>query len=723
MSPVLKGDAHNLMNKRNTTVDFGYAFATPHRLTAALPDSSDKTLLDAYPGWLRMAWTYDDLRDKPLAAFVVPKTDWEVHLKPAMDDHPFRKSRWSRVEGWLPAMENVYESAAVSLRLEVAGGKTAALVRVEMENRSRKTHHVTLCCEKPGKWAGHNPAWVQPEWDDDVLLAGWLDRADRVLVLVLGGDEKPVLAPSTVCLAWNLKPGEKRTAWVVRPYRAYEAELSVLRRKNWSSEFEEAKATWRRLVGRAARVTIPDAGVQNAFHACLADCFVMRERVADGSVVATPGTEGYRAPNPFEPLIVSVLFDQLGLHKEAAGNTGMFIRQQGRDGNWADPEGWCHYVWGASGIKSWAILEHYRLTGDRALLAEAYPRMVASSSWQESQRRRTRKLVKGKRPLTYGLMPRGMGDGGLMGEDGSFYGVFLTHNILAVYADAMAVEAAKILGRTKDLSELHRIHRAARKDLLRAMDAGAIVEKGYRWIPGVPGQTCGSRWGTLYAAFPCRILPPDHELITGTIRKFEARMSPGGIPVHTGWMKDGMWVAITLDNLAEVLLLRGEGDAAARYLYATLNHGTPLYTWCEERGQEPGTKECSGDRQHLWTPVAVCRFIRDALAMEDGDTLHLARGTDRAWLDSGRPLGVRGFATHFGRLSYEMRYDAKSCRVSGFVELSGTGDNRTLLQGRLPGNRKILSLSGLSVGKRSDDGTALEFRNLRGRVRFVATVG
>ena len=148
---------------------------------------------------------------------------------------------------------------------------------------------------------------------------------------------------------------------------------------------------------------------------------------------------------------------------------------------------------------------------------------------------------------------------------------------------------------------------------MQAMDRGAIQEDGYRWIPGVPGNSGGSRWGVLYAAFLCRLLPPEHELITGTIRKFESRMSPGGLPIHTGWMKDGMWVAITLDNLAEVLLMRNEGDAAARYLYAVLNHGTPLFSWCEERGQEPGAKECSGDRQHLWTPVAVGRFLRDAM--------------------------------------------------------------------------------------------------------------
>ncbi|MCY2928488.1 MAG: hypothetical protein NTV86_03165 [Planctomycetota bacterium] len=562
-------------NRGAEHVDFKYAFATPHRLTVALPDSSDKTLLDAHPGWLRMAWTYDNLRDKPLAAFVVPKTEWEVHIKPELDGHPFGQSRWTRAEGWLPVLENVYEDSSVTARLEVAGGATAAIVRVEVANAGKKTRRVALRCEKPGNWSGYNPAWVQPEWDADVLLAGWQDRADRVIVFAVGGDLNPVPAPSTLCLSWTLRPGEHRTAWLIRPYRAYEAALPALRKKNWSREFDSAQSAWRRLIRRAAQITIPDSDVENAFRACLADCFVMREPVAGGAVVGVPGTECYRAPNSGEPLIASVLFDQLGLHKEAAGNAGPFLRLQGRDGNWADPEGWCHYVWGVSGFKAWAIMEHYRLTGDRRYLAAVFPRMAASSRWQESQRKRTRILLKGKRPLTYGLMPRGMGDCGLMGADGSFYGVFLPHNILAVFADAMTVEAARILGRKKDLPVLRRIHTRAIRDLNLAMNDGAMAENGYRWIPGVPGRSEGSRWGALYAAFPCRILPPGHELISGTIRKFEARMSPGGIPVHTGWMKDGMWVGITLDNLAEVLLLRADGDAAARYLYATLNHGTP----------------------------------------------------------------------------------------------------------------------------------------------------
>jgi len=677
---------------KNSCVDFSYAFTTPHRLTVCLPDSSDKTLLDAQPGWLRMAWTCDNLRNRALASYTPPKISREVHLKPEVDGHSFAKSRWTRAEGWLPVLVNTYEDAQVTMRLEVVGGKTAAIIRVELANDDVVPHSLGIRCEKGGR----NPAWIQSDWDADVLLGAY-DRPDRINIFALGCDEYPVTETETLNLIWNLAPGEKRVAWIIHPYQTYYVQLAELREWNWQAEFEDGKTAWRSLLARASAVSIPDTGVQNAWLACLADMFVMREEVADGSVVACPGTEVYRSPNPFEPLIVSVLFDQVGLHQEAAGNTGMFLERQGLDGNWADPEGWAIYMWGASGVKSWAIMEHYRHTRDISWLAKWFPRMVASSRWQETQRAKTRVLVDGERPLTYGLMPRGMGDGGLLNEDGSSYGVFLPHNILAVYADAMTVEAAEILGKTAELSELRRIHQAGLGDLLQSMERGAIAEDGYRWIPGVPGHTCGSRWGALYTAFPCNILAPDHELISGTIRKIESRMSPGGIPVHTGWMKDGMWVAITLDNLAEVLLQRdqaGDADAAVRYLYATLNHGTPLYTWCEERGQEPGARDISGDLQHLWTPVAVARFLRDTLVMEDGATLHLARGTARHWLEQGKTIALKDASTHFGVVTFEITSDVNHHQINASVTMPcGETAKEVYLHLRHPNNAPIKSIT------------------------------
>ncbi len=703
-------------------VDFSYAFATPHRLTAALPDSSDKTLLDAYPDYLKMSWSYDNLLDKPLGAFVTPRTEWELQLKMELDEAPFTRSSWQRLEGWLPGLVYTCEDEQAYIRLEVMGASTAAITRIELNNLGQQSHRFSLRCEKPGAWAGYNPAWVDPEAEPDVLLAGWQERADRVLVLAVEADENPVVASSTLCMRWELGPGEKRTAWLARPYRAYRSSLPVLRSKDWSLEFDQAKAAWWTLMERAMVVSIPDAGVQNAFYAGLADGFVMREPVAGGYLGTCPGTEMYRAASSGEAAMTSILMDQAGLHTEAAAGYQACIDMQDAEGNWADPQGWGHLMWGFSGFKSWTILEHYRLTGDRDYLAAAYPHLAASSRFQEKMRKKTRRLAGAERPLTYGLMPRGMGDCGLW-DDNDLYGVFLPHNLWAVFADAMTVTAAEILGRDEDLEELRQIHQTGLEDLLRAIEGGAIREQDYRWIPGVPGKTSGSRWGALNAVFPCEILAPQDELVTGTIRKIESWISPGGIPVHTGWMKEGMWVAITLDNLAEVLLRRGQGDEAARYLYATLNHGTPLYSWCEERGQQAGSADCTGDRQHLWTPVAVGRFIRDALVMEESETLHLGCGAARQWLASGQPLGVTGACTHFGIVSYRVQYDPATGVVSGRVDLPEKRPGRVKLHIRLEGGLYAKDVNPDSGASLAPDGSGILWEGRAGQARFEVKIG
>jgi hypothetical protein len=304
------------------------------------------------------------------------------------------------------------------------------------------------------------------------------------------------------------------------------------------------------------------------------------------------------------------------------------------------------------------------------------------------------------------------------------YGVFLPHNVWAVFADKCSVEAARILGKSEDLAELTRIFETAHRDLLAALERGAIREQDYRWIPGVAGKTDGSRWGALNVAFPCGLVPPQHELVTGTLRKIESRISNGGIPLHTGWQADGMWVAITLDNVAETHLSRGNGDAAARYLYATLNHGTPLYTWCEERGQEPGTVKTTGDRQHLWTPVAVVRAICDMMVLESGDGLNLALGTDRHWVGSGRPVGIAKACTHFGKVSYHMQYDSAGAKVTGeatFAEDSAAA--WAALHIRLPGGLKVKSVNPESTARVLPDGSGIRWTAPHGTMKFQIAVG
>ncbi len=636
-------------------VDFSYAFAPPHRIAVARPSASEKTLLDLEPGSLTAGWTYDDLRRLPLGILKPPRTEWRIRMRPLLDGQPFASSKWTRGERFLPMLDNLYEQQAASVRLEVIGGAKAAIIRVTVRNADARPHKVAVEGEVRSGWVAHNPSWIEPGRDPDALVACQGDRADRVLMFSVGAGSYPT-ERMKITPTWMLAPGETRTGWIVRPYEAYQEDLAAWRQRSWPGEFAAAVKEWSDLLGRAARIDLPDAGVRDAYCAGLSDLFIMREPQAGGYMGGIPGTEGYRSLGAFEGALAATALDQAGFHAEAADGLRVHIDMQEPDGNWADPRAWGHHMWGLSGMKAWTSMEHYRLTGDRAYLEALYPHMRASSRWQELQRRKTRVLVNGARTPEYGLMPRGMGDGGLMHGD-DYFGVFYPHNILSVFADKLSLEAATELGRNEDVAELRRIYETGLADLRASLDAGAIEENGFRWIPGSPRDTAGSRWGGLYALFPAGLLPPDHPLITGTIRKLEQSISAGGQPINTGWMRDGAWVAITLDNLAEALLLRGEADRAAAYLYSTLNHGTPLYSWCEERGQEAGTKKTSGDRQHLWTPLAVARYVRDVLVFEQDDTLHLAAGTARSWLEQGKSVGIAGAPTHFGNVTYRIISD------------------------------------------------------------------
>ena len=233
-------------------VDFSYAFATPHRMAVGRPEASDRTLLDLQPGNLRMAWTYDNLTmpNYPALAFKTPPTSWNVSLTPQIDGKPLAHSRWHRLEDVLPALDNLYEDAVGSVRLEVIGGMTAALVRIEIANSDAKPHQFVVRCDS-GSW-GENPAWLDPaRYVGDNLTCGWNERADRVMVLGVGADgyslqaDRSAPGPRNMVLVWNLKPGERRVGWLVRPYHGYIADLPKLRSRDWTGEMEQGKKEWR----------------------------------------------------------------------------------------------------------------------------------------------------------------------------------------------------------------------------------------------------------------------------------------------------------------------------------------------------------------------------------------------------------------------------------------------------------------------------------------------
>ena len=77
--------------------------------------------------------------------------------------------------------------------------------------------------------------------------------------------------------------------------------------------------------------------------------------------------------------------------------------------------------------------------------------------------------------------------------------------------------------------------------------------------------------------------------------------------------------------------------------------------------------------------------FRNMLVMDEGDSLWLARGTPRVWLEQGEKISVRNAPTHFGTVSYEIVSDVDNGKVTAMVELpSRSAPESVLLRLRHP---------------------------------------
>ena len=98
-------------------------------------------------------------------------------------------------------------------------------------------------------------------------------------------------------------------------------------------------------------------------------------------------------------------------------------------------------------------------------------------------------------------------------------------------------------------------------------------------------------------------------------------------------------------------MLRGDTQTVVDYLYAALNHASPLLSWCEERTPEPNATTQTGDRQHLWTPLAVCKTVLASLLLFDEQRLYLGLCPDPDWIGN---WGIKGGRTPWGAVGLRM---------------------------------------------------------------------
>jgi hypothetical protein len=90
----------------------------------------------------------------------------------------------------------------------------------------------------------------------------------------------------------------------------------------------------------------------------------------------------------------------------------------------------------------------------------------------------------------------------------------------------------------------------------------------------------------------------------------------------------------------------------------------------------------------------VVRYVRDAMVLERGTTLHLAAGTARSWLEQGKTAGISQAPTHFGNVSCRIVSDVERGLLRAEVDApSRRAPNAIVLHLRHPSRATLKSVT------------------------------
>ena len=122
----------------------------------------------------------------------------------------------------------------------------------------------------------------------------------------------------------------------------------------------------------------------------------------------------------------------------------------------------------------------------------------------------------------------------------------------------------------------------------------------------------------------------------------------------TGWLKDGIWTYFG-SFYAHAWLWLGDGDKAARTLYAFGNHASPLLAWREEQMPVGQGDQVVGDMPHNWASAEFIRLVRHSPDPGARERTAPVRGHARQVGRPGAVTRARDIATEFGPVSLEFR--------------------------------------------------------------------
>jgi hypothetical protein len=517
--------------------------------------------------------------------------------------------------GW-PLNPNFLNLVRVTLRNR-AGTSQAAAFGLNWKNRAP--------IAATGLPAGN--AWAVTAGD---VLIGTLAAPPGIRVEVAG---------DTLQIRAELAAGRSEAAVLCLPYHALEkpgadsaiglARLDFDEWKGRTSEF------WEDLLGRGAKLEVPEGKVRESYLASLVYQFIGRDR---GELHAGEGfyDEIYLRDGAYQAISLA----QAGYLDEARESLAFFPRYQRENGQFLSHEGQLD----ANGYAVWALVEYGLLSGDTAWVEEQYPRVGKAVSFVRAARRTETDVAS---PF-FGVLPKAPADGENLWAGSNHIVGYDWWNLRALQ---WAAEAAGRLGKAEDAAAFAVEFEDYRKAILRAID-----RTGLPYIPPSYEKE-GTHWGNLEAIFPTPLIDPEDRRLTATldfVRESFGRgegAKPGFIEGVMQWtpktnaVHPYMSLFVTNSHI-----VRGEQEKAVDGLYSFLLHSTSTHGFPE--GVYYAKREAWGDTiPHLWAAALYVTTLRNMLVREEGQDLHLLSAVPAAWLEPGKKISLEKAPTRFGTVS------------------------------------------------------------------------
>lgn len=481
-----------------------------------------------------------------------------------------------------------------------------------------------------------------------------------------------------------LAPGRSAETCYRIPFEPV-ADASAFDKENPRLWLDRTVRYWRNLMAKAARIEVP---CEKSAQALLA-AHVCQMLASDHGVLH--GGEGFYDEFFIRDGAYQVLeLEEAGLPDAARHTLAACLRAQRPDGRFETQKD----QFDANGQALWALWQFYKITADRAWLAQAYPQMRRAADWIV----RARREAPPDSPFA-GVLPNAVADGEFL-WDGQHH--IVGYDFWNLRGLLCVADAARALGEPADA---RRFQREA-EDCRRAIDS-AWQKTGLAWFPP-SWEKAGTHWGNTETLWPTALFAPDDARVSALLAEVRQRHGGGfreGAIRWTGFQEPAIHPYLSAYTTM-ASLIRGDHNQFVEEFYWYLLHTTATHAFPE--GIFFGRRFAWSDTIPHATGAANFAFLlRHALVHEQGDELHLLPGTPDWWLEPGREIRFENAPTHFGPMSLRIRGSAAGVSVK-LDPPCRQAPQRIVLH--LPQSRALLKAPrGLTVVTRPDQARRWDF--------------